>query len=125
MKNADLHCSYSAPVLVSVDAVTCDVAAARAETVFVCGVALRDTGVLVAEVFLAVRDDKIETDFALRGATVVFTAFLDVVERVLFSEVTMFVFLPRDAVFSPRDAASALNMQTTVANIKHRIFFIS
>ena len=86
---------------------------------------MRDTGVRVAVFLCVVRGAKMETGFALRAETVVLTAFLDVVERALFSPVITFAFLLRDTGFSPRDAASALNMQNIVANIKYRIFFIS
>ena len=121
MKNADLHCSYSAPVRVSVFSVV----VARAVTIFTELIWLRDTGVLVAVLFVAALGVKIVTDFALRGETVVFTALREVVARAVLLDVEIVVFFPREALFSVRDTAPALNVQTTEAIIKARIFFIS
>jgi len=112
-KKAALQRSYAAPVRVSVFSVV----AARAVTVFTELVCVRDTDVLVAVFFVAVRGVKILTGFMLRGATVVFTALRDVIERV--------VPVVRDGVFFVRDEASALNMQSAEIRIKDRIFFIS
>ena len=79
----------------------------------------------VAEFFVvAVRGFKTETFFVLRGDTVVFTAFLDVVDLGVWLTVVVW-FFPRVAAFSVRTAASALNMQTIRPKIKYRIFFIS
>ena len=97
---------------------------ARAVTVFVM-LGVRATGVLVVVFFVFVRWDKIVTGIALRGATVVFTALREVVERVFFSGAVIVVFFPRDFVFVVREAASALTMQTAEIRIKDRIVFIS
>ena len=114
------------PVLVSV-AATWVVAAARDVTLFVFVFVVRDVGVLVAIFFVvAARGVKMETFFAPRAETVVFTAFLDVVDRAVWVFVVVtFVFLPRDTVFPARVADSALHMQTAQIKVKYRIFFIS
>ena len=123
MKNAVLHCSYSVPMRVSL--AVCVFAAARAVTVFCC-VAVRDTGVRVAMFLVALRGVNIETFFALRAETVVFTALRAVVDLAVFVFVVItFVLFPRDAAFSVRVADSALHMQNAQIKEKYRIFFIS
>ena len=92
---------------------------ARAVTVFVCVVVVRDTGVLVVA-----RGVKMVIGVVFRGATVVFTALREVVVRAVRAVVVVGA-LSRDGAFFVRNAAPALNMQTTEIRTKDRIFFIS
>ena len=119
VKKASLHCSYSAPVLVSLT--VCGAVVARGVTFFVVAVAFRDIGTRVEMVFFVDLGVKMDADFVSREETVVFTALRDVVFLVVFSV----VIFPRDVTFVLRDEASALNMQTAEIIIKQRIFFIS
>ena len=113
------------PVRVSVAAgFSSVVVAARADTVRFCFVAER-TDVRVAVVLFSDRGNKTETGFVARGATTVFTGVLDVTDRVARMAVAPWAYLLRTTVFSPRDAASALNMQNRPDKTKSRIFFIS
>ena len=120
MKKAVLHCSYSAPVFVSV---TDDVVAARAET-FRWGVVER------ADAFVTVFDDvflgiRIVTGLVDRADTFVFKGVREDIERVALAVVVEFVFLLRVALFSVRTAAPALNTQNKPVQTKSKIFFIS
>ena len=122
-KNAVLHCSYAAPVLVSLALTVSDFIVARADTVFVF-VAPERTAVLVAVfcvAFFGINIDKGRTD---RADTVVLSGVRDVIVRVA-RVVKVFVFFVRDVLFSERFAPSALNMHTTKLKIKSRTFFIS
>jgi hypothetical protein len=122
VKNAVLHCSYSAPVRVSVAFVV--VVAARADTFFFWVVGVR-VAARVVVLLLSERGIKTETDFALLGFTMVFIAFRDVVDRTAFFVVLVVSVLPRVVLFSVRTAPYAEHMHTEIIQIKLRIFFIS
>jgi hypothetical protein len=120
VKYACLHCSYAAPVFVSVFWVVCVVAAALETTrVFLSVFVFAYTDVLVAFGTNTV------TGFEARADTVVFTALREVFVLVLVGVIeTVFVLL-RDGEFAVRTADSAPVMQNKEPTIKNRIFFIS
>ena len=118
VNNADLHCSYSAPVRVSVAEFV--VVAARAETFRVVVIERADVRVAVF-VFCGI---KILIGFAARGVTVVFIGVRVVTERDVLAVVTVVLF-PREMAFSSRTAPPAFSVQKQIAQIKSKNFFIS
>ena len=122
MKNAVLHCSYAAPVFVSVATFSFFVVVARADTVFL--VVADCTDVLV-DVFCEFSFGiKTEIGRTERADTVVFNGVLDVIVRVARADVCC-VFFVLDVAVSARLAHSASIVHTTNPKIKSKNFFIS